>query len=145
MSQNRFTMRFPLPARQEVRVALEVYSRACGFFQAENSWCKGWFAEQADGGTCGPTNPRAVAFSLDGAVAKAMMQLKHEKVPPRLLDKGVSLVNWTLIEAIWRRGFLTPHIKGPIQEWNDTKAVDRNDVRLLLNDGEAILSRIETK
>jgi hypothetical protein len=84
-------------------------------------------------------------FSLDGAVARFALaaktaEKKEFRIPERILNRAWSLVNWTLIQAIWERGIEVPHLRGPMQEWNDRHAKDRKDVLHLCQEGLRILS-----
>ena len=139
-------MRFPRANRRELRVAMEMYARLTEIFGEKNSWTVGWFAGLPDGRTCGPNNPRASCFSLDGAVVRAAIVHKDNRVPERLLNRSWSLVVWTLIQAIWDRGFDIAHREGPLQVWNDDHARDQRDVINLIGEGLAVLEqRIEVK
>ena len=142
---SKLQMRFPVVSKHEMRIAKELYQRLDATFDQPHSWCRGWFAEAADGSTCGPNNAKAASFSLDGAVVRAMVDLKQDKVPPRLLDRAVCLVNWTLIQAIWNAGCSIPHLQGPIQIWNDDVCGGREEVRQVVNWGEELLRDLQVR
>jgi hypothetical protein len=77
---------------------------------------------------------------LDGAVVKAALTFKG-KAPDRLLNRAWSLVVWTLIQAVWDRGFEVSHRRGPIQTWNDMAAKDQEDVQALVEEGLVVLEK----
>ena len=138
-SHSPLTMTYPFVQRKEKALALEIYQTLQTLYSEEGTWNSGWFAAQRDGRSCSFASKDAVSFDLIGAIGRICLALKDREVPPRLVSRAQSLVTWSLIDAVWRSGEDTPHIKSPLVNWNDNVCTSRFDALQMVQSGQKLL------
>jgi hypothetical protein len=132
-------MTYPFVLRAEKTLAMEMYNQLTNLFNQEGTWTSGWFACRRDGRSCSFASKDATSFDVIGALGRIALSMKDKELSPRLISKAQSLVTWSLIDAVWKRGHPFDHMDSPLVQWNDNVCKSRFEALSLVEEGEDLL------